>query len=115
MSSRISIETDWSIGACYARLSNAPVDRTETFNDETSFLIDLDTMGEVVGLEILDLEQQIPLTDLCARYHIREERAAALALLLPSIRKTPALTHAADPDIALRAPLVMRERTVNHS
>ena len=107
----IKVELDWTARACYIRLSDTAVARTEPFHDDMCLFVDLDDMDEVVGIEILDLDRDIPLSDLCRQFHIREKRAAMIAHLLPSVTKTPLFTVVADPVIGHAQPITMQKNT----
>ncbi|MBJ2329167.1 DUF2283 domain-containing protein [Schaalia cardiffensis] len=107
----IKVELDWTARACYIRLSDATVARTEPFDDDMCLFVDLDDMDEVVGIEILDLDRDIPLSDLCRQFHIREKRAAMIAHLLPSVTKTPLFTVVADPVIGHGQTITMQKNT----
>jgi len=79
-----TITVDTSVGACYIALSDCPVTRTEEFSDDV--LVDLNEYGVAVGIEILDLTAQLPLTDLCRQLHIHSSDEPYLVKLLPNLR-----------------------------
>lgn len=100
------IELDTSVDACYLRLSDGEVDSTEEFGCDGVILVDLDENREVVGIEILGTDTEIPLTELEHRYHIRADRAAQINMLLPSIKvrvqSTPDSVTTLAPNVDLR-------------
>lgn len=67
----VSVKLDLDAGAAYLRLSAESVARTVEFNEV--ILVDLDTMGVVVGVELLDLMTPIPMDDLASKHHIHSE------------------------------------------
>lgn len=83
----ITVEIDTEIGAAYVTLSDAEIARTEEYNEDIA--VDLDQLGIVVGIEILDLSVSVPLDELVARYHIK---SSTLARLLAGLRPQPAQT-----------------------
>lgn len=83
----ITVEIDTAIGAAYVKLSDAEIGRTEEYNEDIA--VDLDGLGVVVGIEILDLSVPVPLDELVARYHIKR---STLARLLSGLRPQPART-----------------------
>lgn len=105
----IKVEVDWTARACYIRLSDRIVARTEPFDDDMCLVIDLDDMDEVVGIEILDLDRDIPLSELCRRFHVRQEKVALIGHLLPSVTKAPLFTVAADPVIGFGQTIAMQQ------
>ena len=57
---------------------------TEEFSD--NILVDLDEFGVVIGIEVLDPDAELPLTDLCRQLHIHKDDEPHLARLLPTLR-----------------------------
>ena len=82
-----TITVDTSVGACYIALSDCPVTRTEEFSDDV--LVDLNEYGVAVGIEILDLNAQLPLTDLCRQLHIHSSDEPYLVKLLTHNQQQP--------------------------
>lgn len=80
----ITVEVDTEIGAAYVGLSDARVARTEEYSEDIN--VDLDALGVVVGIELLDTAVVVPLDDLVAKYHIT---TTALARLLASLKLQP--------------------------
>ena len=60
-----TITVDPAVGAHYISLSDRPVASTEEVSD--NILVDLDEFGVVIGIEVLDPDAELPLTDLCWR------------------------------------------------
>ena len=79
-----TITVDPAVGTCHISLSDRPVASTEEFSDDV--LVDLDEFGVVIGIEVLDLDAELPLTDLCRRLHIHKDDEPHLARLLPTLR-----------------------------
>lgn len=84
----ITVEVDTEIGAAYIQLSDAEVARTEEYSEDIN--VDLDELGVVVGIELLDTLVTVPLDDLTVRYHIQSR---ALARLIASITFHPRPSH----------------------
>ena len=103
-----TITVDPAVGTCHISLSDRPVASTEEFSD--NILVDLDEFGVAVGIEVLDLGVELPLTDLRRQLHIHEDDEPRLARLLPALRYSPRFTLASSPDPTIRA----RTATANH-
>jgi uncharacterized protein YuzE len=80
----ITVEVDTEIGAAYVGFSDARVARTEEYSEDIN--VDLDALGVVVGIELLDTSVVVPLDDLVAKYHIT---TTTLARLLASLKFQP--------------------------
>ena len=104
-----TIIIDPAVGACHISLSDRPVASTEEFSD--NILVDLDEFGVVIGIEVLDLDAELPLTDLCRQLHIHKDDEPHLARLLPTLRYSLRFTLASSPDPTIRA----RTATVDRS
>nr|WP_282921241.1 DUF2283 domain-containing protein [Mobiluncus sp. Marseille-Q7826] len=83
MENEVSLDVDLSINAAYLRLSNSVVARTEKLSE--SMLIDLDSLGVVVGLELLDFNESIPVDKLIREFHVRSEFVENLARIQPTL------------------------------
>ena len=59
---------DREAGAADLRLSTKSVAHTVEFSEDV--YVDLDEMGVVVGVELLDLMTPIPMDDLASKHHI---------------------------------------------
>ncbi|MDQ2706450.1 MAG: DUF2283 domain-containing protein [Actinomycetota bacterium] len=79
------MEIDTEIGAAYVQLSQATVARTEEYSEEIN--VDLDGLGMVVGIELLDTAVPVPLDELAVKYHIK---TTTLARLLAAIQPATA-------------------------
>ena len=80
---QVHLTIDRDADAAYIRLSSEPVARTVEIND--SVLVDVDSMGVVVGIEVLDLDADIPFGELKKRCHMRSEVIEAVRSVQPSI------------------------------
>lgn len=85
----------------YLTLSDAEVATTVEYSDD--IVVDLDALNVVVGIEFLSMGTTIPLTDLATRFHIPNEVAAAINMLLPSIETRIQITSGTDPVTSVHA------------
>lgn len=76
----VSVKLDCDAGAAYLRLSTNSVARTVEFSDDIN--VDLDAMGVVVGVELLDLMIPIPMDALASQYHVH---SASIRILTAAI------------------------------
>jgi uncharacterized protein YuzE len=67
----VSVKLERDAGAAYLRLSTNSVARTVEFRED--IYVDLDAMGVVVGVELLDLTTPIPMDALAAKHHIHSD------------------------------------------
>ncbi len=67
----VSVKLDRDAGAAYLRLSTNSVARTVEFSED--IYVDLDAMGVVVGVELLDLMTPIPMDALTLKHHIHND------------------------------------------
>lgn len=81
--SAVSVSVDLAAQAGYITLSCEPVESTVEYSEE--ILIDLDALGMVVGIEMLNLEAELPVGDLAQRFHIRSDLTDAVKYLQPSL------------------------------
>jgi len=95
----ISVEIDQEADAAYVQLSAGQVARTAAFSETIN--IDLDQHGVVLGIELLDLEESIPLDDIAEQYHIRTE---ALRTLLESLKPVRSQTTVAGSTVSGQLP-----------
>lgn len=105
MNKSVDISVDSSANACYVQLSDEAIVTTVPINDDATILVDLDQFNVAVGIEILDLAEPIPLTQLCTKFHILPEHASVLNTLLPSVAQTISvfqLSYAADSSASLQ-------------
>jgi uncharacterized protein YuzE len=79
----IELTIDESANSAYIRLLSSPVKISKTINDDV--IIDLNEMDVVVGIEILDLEAEIPFTELITEFHVHSQTVELLRRLRPSI------------------------------
>lgn len=97
----ITVEIDTEIGAAYVHLSHSPVDSTDEYSEAIN--IDLDALGVVVGIELLDTSVAVPLDDLVSRYHIKTQTLARLISALKA-QPAPASTVTSASGASLRQP-----------
>jgi uncharacterized protein YuzE len=84
MSGDITLNVDTTVGAAYIQLTDELVAETVEFNPDIQ--VDVDAMGAVVGVEILNLAAVIPTDDMAARFHFRDSvHVLVLSQLRPSI------------------------------
>lgn len=74
------LDTDTGADAGYVTLSNAPVARTE--HAGASVLVDVDSDGSAVGIEILTLTAAVDVDGLAARYGLSAETRGELSAVL---------------------------------
>ena len=79
----IELTIDKAANSAYIRLLSSPVKTSKDISDD--IIIDLDNMNVVVGIEILDLEAEIPFSDLITEFHVHSETVELLRRLRPSI------------------------------
>ena len=80
---KVTVEIDRSADAAYVRLSDGAVARTEALGDMV--LVDLDSYGVVVGVEVLGLNTVLPLADLEKRFHVHSDVIGVIDSLRPTI------------------------------
>lgn len=73
------LEIDLDAEAAYLRLSDSPVATTKDVTD--AVLVDLDEFNMVVGIEVLDIDTEIPFADLTNKYHVHSDQMTALRQL----------------------------------
>jgi uncharacterized protein YuzE len=79
----IEITIDPQADAAYIQLSADEVSMTVALTDAVN--IDLDQHGCVVGIEVLSLTADIPMSDLTTKYHVKSDVVKALQLIRPSV------------------------------
>ncbi|MEK6647818.1 MAG: DUF2283 domain-containing protein [Actinomycetota bacterium] len=79
----IELKIDPSVNAAYIRLLSESVACSKAINDDV--IVDLNEMGVVVGIEILDLDAEIPFGELTSNFHVHSETIEMLRKLRPSI------------------------------
>lgn len=105
VSRRLSLEIDQEAGAAYLQFSDELVDRTVEFSE--TIAVDLDAHGVVIGVEILDLTESVPLEVLAERFHIHTED---LALLLQSLRSSTTSRRVGSPVVGQSAGALQPQR-----
>ena len=84
----VTLKYDASVDALYVSLHSARVHRTIEIDDGTN--VDVDTMGHVVGIEVIHPGRIWPLATILRRYSdITDEEAATLIGACPFTGSTP--------------------------
>lgn len=83
MTKKIVLTIDSELRVAYIQLQEASVARTVELTDD--ILVDLDEMNLVVGIEVLDLNADIPMRRLAEECHVHSDVIAALKQIRPSI------------------------------
>jgi uncharacterized protein YuzE len=76
----VSVKLDRGAGAAYLRLTTNDVARTVEFSED--IYVDLDAMGVVVGVELLNLMTSIPIDALSSKHHIHSDSIRILAAVI---------------------------------
>lgn len=79
----IDVSYDLVLNVAYIRTMDRPVARTCELTEEV--LVDLDEFGVLVGIELLSMQAELPLTDLRDRFHVPADVLTVLNLLRPSV------------------------------
>lgn len=79
----IKVTVDKTVNAAYIELSDNEVEETVDLGD--GILIDLDDMRIVVGVEVLNLDAQLPLSRLREEFHVHSSVVDLLQRLRPTI------------------------------
>jgi uncharacterized protein YuzE len=90
----VTIEIDTTTDAAYISLTDAPVARTVELSDD--ILVDVDSFGVVVGVEVLRLGAEIPFRELTDALHVHSDVIDILKEIQPSISGMLSLTQASD-------------------
>lgn len=80
----IGLEVDLLARAAYIRLSSEDVARTVEVTE--AIMIDLDQYDVVVGIEVLDLAEDLPLGVLTDRFHVHTDVIEELRRIQPSVQ-----------------------------
>lgn len=71
------LDYDLDASALYIQIADGDVAKTDTVDDET--LIDLDSKGGVLGIEVISHHERLwPLDTILSRYHFDDEDAKLL-------------------------------------
>ena len=79
----IKVSVDHSVNAAYIELSTEEVVRTVRVDD--GVMVDLDAMGVVVGIEVLNIDIELPLQKLKDDFHVYSTVVDGLYSLRPSV------------------------------
>lgn len=93
----MQLRYDLNVGALYVRLSGEPVTRTLEVDDNT--FVDLDSGGDIVGIEVVSIEHPWALADVLRDYDIPPfEQAQLRSYFQPgdigSVMESPAISMA---------------------
>lgn len=78
-----NLTVDFEANAAYLQLTDNPVE--ETCQVAPGVLVDLDAYDMVVGVEVLDLDIRLPLSELQTKYHVPSDATDALNRIRPSV------------------------------
>lgn len=84
-SKAVMVEVDEASGVAYVRFSRSPVKRTVAVNDAIN--VDLDEFDMTVGIEILDLDVDMPFQTFVDDFHVPSDSVDVLRLMRPSMTK----------------------------
>jgi uncharacterized protein YuzE len=79
------VTIDLDAQAVYVRLLDAPVGSTRPWNAAESVIVDLGAGGQLVGIEVLGLNTEIPIDELSHAYDFSENVIRALKELQESM------------------------------
>lgn len=80
----VKVTVDNTVDAAYIELSNETVVRTVKL--ESAIMVDLDAMNVVVGIEVLNVDAELPLQRLKDEFHVHSNVVDLLERLRPSLR-----------------------------
>lgn len=83
MAKKVVLQIDPELRVAYIKLQQAPVKSTVELTEDV--LVDLDDYGMVVGIEVLDLNTEIPMRRLAEELHIHSDVIELLQRIRPSI------------------------------
>lgn len=86
------LEIDLTANAAYLQLTDEEVARTVEVTPEIQ--VDLDRLGVATGVEILDLNQPVPVETISKQCHIRSDQLSALAWLRGTVNDKIVLSAA---------------------
>ena len=82
----VKVTVDHTVNAAYIELSNEPIVRTVELS--SSILVDMDALNMVVGIEVLDIDVELPLQRLQDEFHVHSNIVDLLYKLRPSVGHT---------------------------
>ena len=80
----VKVMVDHTVDAAYIELSGEAVVRTVKL--ESAIMVDLDAMNVVVGIEVLNIDAELPLQRLKDEFHVHSNVVDLLQKLRPSLR-----------------------------
>jgi uncharacterized protein YuzE len=93
-SQMIKVEIDLEADLAYVRFTDQPVARTVEVDE--AIQIDMDQYNVAVGIEILDLDADIPFQQLVSEFHVRPEHVEILRMLRPNMKTSLQLGRRTD-------------------
>lgn len=99
----VRVEMDLGAGLAYVRLSDARVHKTLCLTDDIN--LDKDEFNVVVGIEVLDLDAEMPFSALVKDHHIPSRTVEMLRLMRPSMSAFHGRVVADKQDTMLRRPV----------
>jgi uncharacterized protein YuzE len=82
---RVVVELDEASGLAYVRFSDGEVVRTVALTDAIN--VDLDEYGVAVGIEVLDLDTEMPFQRFITEYHVPSAHVEVLRLMRPTLTR----------------------------
>ena len=83
MKTVMTLEVDANLGAAYLQFSDRDVAETVELTPEVQ--VDVDAFGNLVGVEILELGADVPVTELESRFNITPSQRVAVNQLRASL------------------------------
>ncbi|MGW4365375.1 DUF2283 domain-containing protein [Nocardia takedensis] len=79
----VKVTVDYNAGAAYIELSDNPV--AETIEVTPDIQVDVDELGVAVGVELLSLTANIPITEMAKRFHFHSGVVDSIRQIRPSV------------------------------
>lgn len=79
----LNIVVDFDADAAYLSVGEGPVATTEQV--APGVLVDLDAFGVVVGVEVIELDVDLPVDRLIKEFHVPRDSVEALSRVRPSV------------------------------
>jgi uncharacterized protein YuzE len=100
------ITIDFDARAAYIRLRRAAVASTRPWNEAESVIVDLDTDGQLIGIEVLGLNTEIPIHDLARKFGFSESFMVTMKEIQESLWQV-AMSTAGGSDALVPAPFAI--------
>lgn len=91
MSTYPTLEIDNAANAAYLKLNDNDVDATRSLTEQV--LVDIDKFGVVVGVELLTVSAEVPVSELVSRFHVLEADQPAVKAAFSGLRTFRLQTH----------------------